>query len=98
MSSLPLEQHFYRDLDHPTVISKKIYCLAGPVCPIRNCVQGPASRSHITGDCQLNSGCSCRNCAASKCSPQGCPIRATKLMLAAILLSMTLPCTAPMGS
>src|ERR1700757_2452762 len=72
--------------------------LPGSVWPMRNCVHGPAFMLRITGDCQLNSGCSCRNFAASKFTPQGCPTRARKLMFAAILLSTTLPCTEPIGS
>src|SRR5579862_247651 len=61
-------------------------------------VHGPAFMSRSRGFCQEYSGCCSRNGAAKKSSPQGWPARATKLILAAIALSVAFPCTAPPGS
>ncbi len=64
---------------------------------MRNCAHGPAIMSRSTGDSHENSGCSDKNFAASKLVPQGWPILAVNSMLAAMVLSITLPCTAPLG-
>src|ERR1019366_6320797 len=66
-------------------------------CPAANTVQGPAFISRSNGFCQANSVWRSRNSAARKSAPQGWPALATKLIFAAMALSVALPCTAPPG-
>ncbi len=64
-----------------------IYCF----CPEVKTVHGPAFISFNKGFCHEYSGCLSRKSAARKSAPQGCPARATKLIFAAIALSIAFP-------